>query len=56
MEDDWAYYRRRADEEERAAAAAADEDIRRCHLELARLLAARVEAPDPPAAAAASQS
>ena len=44
MESDRAYYARRAEEQKRAAARAIDAEVRRRHLELADLLAARQRA------------
>ncbi len=44
MKDDRSYFARRAEDQRRAAAHAADADIRRRHLELATLLAARAAA------------
>ena len=44
MDDDQAYYARRADEHRQWAAAAGSHDVRRRHLELAELFAARSRA------------
>ena len=44
MKDDRIYFARRAEDEKRAAARAANDEIRRRHLELAALLAARAAA------------
>jgi len=44
MENDRSYYERRAAEQKRAAERARDEETRRRHLELAKLLGRRAEA------------
>ena len=43
MDDDQTYYANRAEEQRRAAAHARSDEARRLHLELAALLAARLE-------------
>jgi hypothetical protein len=44
MENDRSYYERRAEEQKRAAERARDEETRRRHLELAKLLGQRASA------------